>query len=68
MKEWCYDESGQWIFKNPPSDKLKPMGTSLLGHPVNSPKHGQVGKCKIQAVVRDKRNQMHIIKGFNDQK
>jgi hypothetical protein len=44
------------------------MGTGLLGHPVNSPKHGQVGKCKIQAVVRDKRNQMHIFKGFNDQK
>jgi hypothetical protein len=41
---------------------------SLLGHPVNPPKHGQVGKCKIQAVVRNKRNQMHIFKGFNDQK
>jgi hypothetical protein len=51
-----------------PSGKPKPMGTCLLGHPVNSPNHGQVGQCKIQAVVRDKRNQMHIFKGFNDQK
>jgi hypothetical protein len=41
---------------------------SLLGHLVNPPKHGQVGKCKIQAVVRNKRKQMHIFKGFNDQK
>jgi hypothetical protein len=55
-------------FQKFPSGKPKPMGTGLLGHPVNSPKHGQVGKCKIQAVVRDKRNQMHIFKGFNDQK
>jgi hypothetical protein len=38
-----------------PSGKPKPMGTGLLGHPVNLPKHGQVGQCKIQAVVRDKR-------------
>jgi hypothetical protein len=55
-------------FQKFPSGKPKPMGTGLLGHPVNSPKHGQVGKCNIQAVVRDKRNQMHIFKGFNDQK
>jgi hypothetical protein len=27
----------------PPSGKPKPMGTGLLGHPVNLPKHGQVG-------------------------
>jgi hypothetical protein len=51
-----------------PSGKPKPMGTGLLGNPVNSPNHGQVGQCKIQAVVRDKRNQMHIFKGFIDQK
>jgi hypothetical protein len=51
-----------------PSSKPKPMDTGLLGHPVNSPNHGQVGQCKIQVVVRDKRNQMHIFKGFNDQK
>jgi hypothetical protein len=43
------------------------LQTGLLGHPVNPPKHGQVGKCKIQAVVRNKRNQMHTFKGFNDQ-
>jgi hypothetical protein len=55
-------------FQKFPSGKPKPMGTGLLGHPVNSPKHGQAGKCKIQAIVRDKRNQMHIFKGFNDQK
>jgi hypothetical protein len=29
--------------------------------------HGQVGKCKIQAIVRNKRNQMHIFNGFDDQ-
>jgi hypothetical protein len=68
MKQWCYDGRGRWIFINPPSGKPKPMSTGLLEHPVSSPKHGQVGKCKIQAVVRDKRNQMHIFKGFNDQK
>jgi hypothetical protein len=51
-----------------PSGKPKPMGTSLLGHPVNLPKHGQVAQCKFQAVVRDKRDQMHTFKGYNDQK
>jgi len=44
------------------------MDKDLLGHPVNPPRHGQVEKCKIQAVVINKRNQMHIFKGFNDQK
>jgi hypothetical protein len=39
-----------------PSGKQKPMGTSFLGHPVNLPKHGQVGQCKIQAIVINKRN------------
>jgi hypothetical protein len=51
----------------PPSDKPKPKDTGLLGHPVNPPKHSQVGKCKIQAFVRNKKNQMHIFKGFDDQ-
>jgi hypothetical protein len=51
-----------------PSGKPKPMGIGLLGHPVNLPKHGQVGLCKIQVVVRDKRDQMHTFKGYNDQK
>jgi hypothetical protein len=55
-------------FQKFPSGKPKPTGTGLLVHPVNFSKHGQVGQCKIQAVVRDKRNQMHIFKGFNDQK
>jgi translation initiation factor 1 (eIF-1/SUI1) len=39
----------------------------LTKTPCQSSKHGQVGKCKIQAVVRNKRNQMHIINGFDDQ-
>jgi hypothetical protein len=54
--------------ENPPSDKPKPMGTGLLRHPVNPLNHGQVGQCKIQAVVRNKRNLMHISKGYNDKK
>ena len=53
--------------KIPPSGKPKPTDIGLLGHPVNPPKHGQVGKCKIQAVVRNKRNQMHTFNGFDDQ-
>jgi hypothetical protein len=55
-------------FQKSSSGKPRPMGTGLLGYPVNLPEHGEVGLCKIQAVVRDKRNQMHIFKGFNDQK
>jgi hypothetical protein len=55
-------------FQKSPSGKPKPMDNGLLGHPFNPPKHGQVGKCKIQVVARNKRNQMHIFKGFNDQK
>jgi hypothetical protein len=39
----------------------------LLGHLVIPPRHGQVGKYKIQAFVRNKRNKMHIFKGFDDQ-
>jgi hypothetical protein len=52
----------------PPGGKPKPMGTGLLGHPVNPPNHGQAGQCKIQAVVRNKRSKMHISKGYNDKK
>jgi hypothetical protein len=66
MKKWCYEGSERWILRNPPSEKPKPTDTGLLGHPVNLPKHGQVGKCNIQAVVRNKKNQMHTFKGFND--
>jgi len=54
--------------KIPPSEKPKPMGIGLPGHPVNPPNHGQVGQCKIQPVVRNKRNLMHISKGYNDKK
>jgi hypothetical protein len=54
--------------QKPPSGKPRPMGTGLLGHPTNLPKHGQVGQCKIQAVVRNKRSQMHTFKGYNDEK
>jgi hypothetical protein len=55
-------------FRNPPSGKPKPMGTGLLGHPATPLNNGQVGQCKIQAVVRNKRGKMHISKGYNDQK
>ena len=54
-------------FQKSPSGKPKPTDTGLLGYLVDPPKHGQVGKCKIQAVVRNKTNQMHIFKGYNDQ-
>jgi hypothetical protein len=50
-----------------PSGNSKPMGTSLLGHPVIPPRYGQVDRYKIQASVRNKKNQMHIFKGFEDQ-
>ena len=39
----------------------------LTKTPCQSPKHGQVSKYKIQAVVRNKRNQMHTFNGFDDQ-
>jgi hypothetical protein len=52
-------ESPQW--------QLKTMGTSLLGHLVIPPRYGQVYRHKIQALVRNKKNQMHIFKGFEDQ-
>jgi hypothetical protein len=66
-EKWCCDGSGRWLFRNPSSGKPKPTDTSLLGHYVKPPKHGQVGKCKIQAVVRNKRNQMRTFNGFDDQ-
>ena len=53
--------------KSPHSGKPKPIDTCLLGHPVNPPRHGQVGKYKIQEFFRNKSNQMHIFKGFDDQ-
>ena len=39
----------------PPMENQNPMGTIFLGHPVNPPNHGQVGRFKIQVVVRNKR-------------
>jgi hypothetical protein len=50
-----------------PSGKPKPTGIGLLGNPINPPRHGQVGKRKIQEFVINKRKQMHIFKGFDDQ-
>jgi hypothetical protein len=67
MESGMYDRNEQWLFSNSPSGNSKPMDTSLLGHPVIPPRHGQVDKYKIQAPVRNKRNQMHIFKGFEDQ-
>jgi hypothetical protein len=65
MESGMYDENGRWLFINRPSGNSKPMGTSLLGHPVIPHIHGQVDKYKIP--VRNKRNQMHIFKDFEDQ-
>ena len=47
----------------PPSGKPKTIDIGLLGHPVNPPKHGQVGKHKIQAFVKKKESDAHI-QGF----
>jgi hypothetical protein len=44
------------------------MGIGLLGHPANPLNNGQVAQRKIQAVVRNKRSNMNISKGYNDQK
>jgi hypothetical protein len=48
-----YDGNGRWIFINPPSGNSKSMDTSLLGHFVIPPRHGQVDKHKIQAPIRN---------------
>jgi hypothetical protein len=56
MESGKYDGSQRRLFMNPPSGNLKPMGTSLLGHHVISPRHGQVDKYKIQAPVRNKKD------------
>jgi hypothetical protein len=55
MENGMYDGNGRWLFRNPPSGNSKPMDTSLLGHPVILPRHGQVDKHKIQAPIRNKR-------------
>jgi hypothetical protein len=49
-----YDGNRRWSFINPPSGNSKSMDTSLLGHPVIPPRHGQVDKHNIQAPVRNK--------------
>jgi hypothetical protein len=67
MESGKYGGSERWLLMNPPSGNSKPMGISLLGHPVIPPRYGQVDKYKIQAPVRNKKNQMHIFKGFEDQ-
>jgi hypothetical protein len=67
MKSGKYGGSGQWLLMNPPSGNSKPMGTSLLGHTIIPLRYGQVDRHKIQPPVRNKKNQMHIFKGFEDQ-
>jgi hypothetical protein len=67
MESGKYGGSRRWLLMNPPSCNSKPMGTNLLGNPIIPPRYGQVDRHKIQAPVRNKRNQMHIIKGFEDQ-
>jgi hypothetical protein len=52
---------------NPPSGNSKTMGISLLGHPVIPLRYVQVDSHKNQALVKDKKNQMNIFKGFEDQ-
>jgi hypothetical protein len=37
MESGKYGGSGRWLLMNPPSGNSKPMGTSLLGHPVIPP-------------------------------
>jgi hypothetical protein len=54
-------------FQKSPQWQTKTYGQRLARTPCQFPRHGQVGKCKVQVVVRNKRNQMHIFKGFNDQ-
>ena len=54
-------------FPKSPQWKTKNYRHRLNRASFQSPRHGQVGKCKIQAVVRNKRNQMHTFNGFDDQ-
>jgi hypothetical protein len=59
MENGKYDGSERWLFMNPPGGNSKPMGTSLLGHLVIPPRHGQVDKYKIQAPVRKKKKELN---------
>jgi hypothetical protein len=55
MESGKYGGSGRWLLMNPPNGNSKPMGTSLLGHPVIPSIYGQVDRYKIQASVRNKK-------------
>jgi hypothetical protein len=67
MESGKYARRERWILMNPPTGKSKPMGTRLLGHPVIPLKYGQEDRHKNQEPVKDKNNQMHIFKSFEDQ-
>jgi hypothetical protein len=67
MESGKYARSERWILMNLPIGKSKPMGTRLLGHPVIPPKYGQVDRHNNHTPVKDKKNEMHIFKGFEDQ-
>jgi hypothetical protein len=66
MESGMCDENERWLFKNPPSGNSKSMDTSLLGHPVIPPRHGQVDKHKIQALVRNKCTYSKVFEDQND--
>jgi hypothetical protein len=53
-------------FQKSPQWQTKTYRHRLARATANPPKHGQVGKCNIQAVVRNKRNQMHTFNGFDE--
>jgi hypothetical protein len=55
-------------FQKSPQWKNKTYGHRLARAPCRFPQSWSSGPIKIQVVVRDKKNQMHIFKGFNDQK
>jgi hypothetical protein len=67
MESGKYARSERWILMNLPTRKSKPMGTRLLGHLVIPPKYGQVDRHNNYTPVKDKKNEMHIFKGFEDQ-
>jgi hypothetical protein len=64
MESGEYGGSGRWLLMNPASGNSKPMGTSLLGHPVIPLKYGQVDRHKIQAPVRNKKESNAHIQRF----
>jgi hypothetical protein len=62
-----YGGSEGWLLMNLPSGNSKPMGTSLLGYPIIPPRYGQVDRHNNEAPIKEKNNQMHIFKSFEDQ-